>query len=136
MCFTPETYVRNMDLPVKPACFSVGEDGVFTTLTIAYRRGTYLPSTPGILLKLHGINKDFTDTTDGFCAILYYRFCNSRFSHFSSSLPGRTSPVTQDSSMESDSISTDESLETARGEIREISAVSHPFKTLHILKEV
>lgn len=43
MCFTPETYVRNMDLPVKPACFSVGEDGVFSTLTIAYRRGTYLP---------------------------------------------------------------------------------------------
>ncbi len=43
MCFTPETYVRNMDLPVKPACFSIGEDGVFSTLTIAYRRGTYLP---------------------------------------------------------------------------------------------
>ena len=29
MCFTPETYVQNMDLPVKPACFSIGEDGVF-----------------------------------------------------------------------------------------------------------
>ena len=43
MCFTPETYVQNMDLPVKPACFSIGEDGVFSTLTIAYRRGTYLP---------------------------------------------------------------------------------------------
>lgn len=43
MCFTPETYVRNMDLPVKPACFSIGENGVFSTLTIAYRRGTYLP---------------------------------------------------------------------------------------------
>lgn len=43
ICFTPETYLQSMDLPVKPACFSVGENGIFSTLTIAYRKGTYLP---------------------------------------------------------------------------------------------
>ena len=43
MCFTPETYIQNMDFSRKPACFSVGEKGIFTTLSIAFRRGTYLP---------------------------------------------------------------------------------------------
>ena len=43
MCFTPETYLQNMDFSRKPACFSVGEKGIFTTLSIAFRRGTYLP---------------------------------------------------------------------------------------------
>ena len=43
MCFTPETYIQNMGFSRKPACFSVGEKGIFTTLSIAFRRGTYLP---------------------------------------------------------------------------------------------
>lgn len=43
MCFTPETYIQNMEFSGKPACFSVGEKGIFTTLSIAFRRGTYLP---------------------------------------------------------------------------------------------
>lgn len=40
----PETYVKNMRFEREPACFSVGESGVFSTLTIAYRKGAYLPS--------------------------------------------------------------------------------------------
>lgn len=40
----PETYVRNMWFERKPLCFSVGDGGVFSTLTIAYRKGAYLPS--------------------------------------------------------------------------------------------
>ena len=64
MCFTPETYVRNMDLPVKPTCFSIGEDGVFGTLTIAYRRGTYPPPVcQGFYLYCEG-------GVVGFCLIL------------------------------------------------------------------
>ena len=43
MCFTPETYMQNMEFSRKPVCFSVGEKGIFTTLSIAFRRGTYLP---------------------------------------------------------------------------------------------
>ena len=43
MCFTPETYLQNMEFSRKPVCFSVGEKGIFTTLSIAFRRGTYLP---------------------------------------------------------------------------------------------
>lgn len=43
MCFTPETYIQNMEFSRKPVCFSVGEKGIFTTLSIAFRRGTYLP---------------------------------------------------------------------------------------------
>lgn len=44
VCLIPETYVKNMQFDRKPACFSVGEGGVFSTLTIAYRKGAYLPS--------------------------------------------------------------------------------------------
>ena len=43
MYFTPETYMQNMEFSRKPVCFSVGEKGIFTTLSIAFRRGTYLP---------------------------------------------------------------------------------------------
>ena len=43
MCFTPETYIQNMEFSRKLVCFSVGEKGIFTTLSIAFRRGTYLP---------------------------------------------------------------------------------------------
>ena len=43
MCFVPETYVKNMDFLEKPLCFSIGEKEVASTLTIAYRKGTYLP---------------------------------------------------------------------------------------------
>lgn len=43
MCFVPETYIKNMELKEPPICFSVGENGVFSTLTIAYRKGAYLP---------------------------------------------------------------------------------------------
>lgn len=44
MCFVPENYIKNLELFKKPACFSIGEKGVFSTLTIAYRKGAYLPA--------------------------------------------------------------------------------------------
>lgn len=40
----PENYVKSMKFEQEPLCFSVGDAGVFTTLTIAYRKGAYLPS--------------------------------------------------------------------------------------------
>lgn len=43
MCFVPENYMKNLELLNKPACFSIGEKGVFSTLSIAYRKGAYLP---------------------------------------------------------------------------------------------
>lgn len=43
-CFIPENYVKNMKFDQKPACFSIGDHGIFSTLTIAYRKGAYLPS--------------------------------------------------------------------------------------------
>lgn len=43
VCLVPETYIKNMYFPETPACFSVGEEGVYSTLTIAYRKGAYLP---------------------------------------------------------------------------------------------
>lgn len=44
LCFVPETYIRHMYFEEKPACFSVGDGGIFSTLTIASRKGAYLPS--------------------------------------------------------------------------------------------
>lgn len=44
ICFVPEMYIKNLDLPQKPACFSVGEKGLFSTLTMACRKGAYLPA--------------------------------------------------------------------------------------------
>lgn len=43
-CLIPENYIKGMYFEKPPACFSVGENGVFSTLTIAYRKGAYLPS--------------------------------------------------------------------------------------------
>ena len=43
MCFIPENYMKNLELKKSPACFSIGEQGVFSTLSIAYRKGAYLP---------------------------------------------------------------------------------------------
>ena len=42
-CFVPETYIRNIEFLKRPYCFSFGEKEITTTLTIAYRKGTYLP---------------------------------------------------------------------------------------------
>lgn len=43
MCFVPENYIKNLELYKKPACFSIGKNSVFSTLSIAYRKGAYLP---------------------------------------------------------------------------------------------
>lgn len=43
-CLIPETYIKNMYFPQFPSCFSVGENGVFSSLSIAYRKGAYLPA--------------------------------------------------------------------------------------------
>lgn len=43
-CVIPETYVKNMKFDAKPACFSIGESGVFRTVSLAFRKGAYLPS--------------------------------------------------------------------------------------------
>lgn len=42
--FVPEGYLRGMHFHEPPLCFSVGEKGTFSQLTIAYRKGAYLPS--------------------------------------------------------------------------------------------
>lgn len=42
VCFSPENYVCAMNFDPPPVCCSVGEEGVFTTLQIAYRKGTAL----------------------------------------------------------------------------------------------
>lgn len=44
VCLIPETYVKNMDFRKRPVCFSIGDERVFSNLTIAYRKGAYLPS--------------------------------------------------------------------------------------------
>lgn len=43
-CFVPQRYAAGMHLDRPPLCFSVGEQGAFSPLTIAYRKGAYLPS--------------------------------------------------------------------------------------------
>ena len=52
LCFVPETYIINMRFDTPPACFSVGEKGVFSTLTIASRKGAYLPSYAQDFIKI------------------------------------------------------------------------------------
>ena len=52
LCFVPETYIKNMRFDPLPACFSVGEKGVFSTLTIASRKGAYLPSYAQDFIKI------------------------------------------------------------------------------------
>lgn len=44
LCFIPENYMKNIELKQTPLCFSVGGEGAFSTLTIAYRKGAYLPA--------------------------------------------------------------------------------------------
>ncbi len=43
-CFIPQQYVAGLHWEQPPVCFSVGENGTFSRLTIAYRKGVYLPS--------------------------------------------------------------------------------------------
>lgn len=52
LCFVPETYIKNMHFDTPPTCFSVGEKGVFSTLTIASRKGAYLPSYAQDFIKI------------------------------------------------------------------------------------
>lgn len=52
LCFVPETYIKNMRFDTPPACFSVGEKGVFSTLTIASRKGAHLPSYAQDFIKI------------------------------------------------------------------------------------
>ena len=52
LCFVPETYIKNMRFDTPPACFSVGEKGVFSTLTIASRKGAYLHSYAQDFIKI------------------------------------------------------------------------------------
>lgn len=42
VCISPENYIGAMGFEPMPVCCSIGEDGVFTTLQIAYRKGTAL----------------------------------------------------------------------------------------------
>lgn len=51
-CFVPETYVKNMVFDRAPACFSVGEGGIFSTLTIAYRKNAYLTAYARDFIKI------------------------------------------------------------------------------------
>ncbi len=51
-CLIPENYVKSMKFDPLPTCFSVGDGGVFSTLTIAYRRGAYLPSYARDFIKI------------------------------------------------------------------------------------
>lgn len=44
LCFIPENYMKNIELQEPPLCFSVGDEGAFSTLTIAFRKGAYLPA--------------------------------------------------------------------------------------------
>lgn len=44
LCFIPENYMKNIELQEPPLCFSVGDKGAFSTLTIAFRKGAYLPA--------------------------------------------------------------------------------------------
>ena len=52
LCFVPETYIKNMSFGSPPACFFVGKKGVFSTLTIASRKGAYLPSYAQDFIKI------------------------------------------------------------------------------------
>lgn len=43
-CFLPQRYLQTLYPQDPPPCFSVGEQGTFSRLTIAYRKGAYLPT--------------------------------------------------------------------------------------------
>ena len=51
-CLIPERYVRSVPWTREPACFSVGEKGVFSRLTIACRKGSYLPAYARDLIRI------------------------------------------------------------------------------------
>lgn len=51
-CLISEKYAENMWFEQKPACFSIGEKGIYSTLTIAYRKGAYLPSYAKDFIKI------------------------------------------------------------------------------------
>ena len=42
--FIPQRYIEAMHFDAPPLCFSVGEAGAFSHLTIAFRKGAYLPA--------------------------------------------------------------------------------------------
>ena len=42
VCISPENYVQALDLQPPPVCCSIGREGVFSTLQIAYRKGRSL----------------------------------------------------------------------------------------------
>lgn len=44
VCFAPETYIRGMSFESKLQCFSIGRTPVYSTVSIAYRKGMYLSS--------------------------------------------------------------------------------------------
>lgn len=52
ICFVPETYIRHMHFEKEPACFSVGKKDILSTLTIASRKGAYLPSYARDFIKI------------------------------------------------------------------------------------
>lgn len=62
-CLIPESYIKNMKFDREPACFSVGDEGIFSTLTIAYRKGTYLSVYARDFIKI--AQKIFCRTDDG-----------------------------------------------------------------------
>ena len=43
-CLIPQRYVEAIPWQTPPSCFSVGEEGTFSQLTIARRKGIYLPA--------------------------------------------------------------------------------------------
>lgn len=57
VCFSPENYVHAMQVDPPLVCCSIGEQGVFTTLQIAYRKGT----------TLSGPARDFIALARGCC---------------------------------------------------------------------
>ena len=44
LCFIPENYMKNIELKHPPLCFSIGDEDAFSPLTLAYRKGAYLPA--------------------------------------------------------------------------------------------
>lgn len=57
MSFICDSHLRHINLPVKPACFSVGKYATTTDFVAAFRKGVYLPHYAREYIK---IVKDFT----------------------------------------------------------------------------
>ena len=62
VCFVPENYVKSMESEVDPACFSIGEEGIYSHLSIAYRKGVYLPAYAQDFIE---IARDSVNTKEG-----------------------------------------------------------------------